>query len=375
MKTRLERWETPREISFAVTPGNEELYTLFGDTWAKARAEKEPPFDTFIEGARELIFELREGKAVFHIVGYYLDTGTLKLKASLGFEILHDDDDYEEHVVYILGLATAQDVPVYANSDTEAEVLAACYRELHVNGLLVPDGEGKKVRLKLTRSPGARITTYGYLDELRISDFHSPAELLLIRESVRQELAKRDAAGRVLEYLRVAIRELSTHLDDTKRNERVLQRCLERHPILFGAEYDRIVPKHRLGGEFEMDYALVRVTGLVDLVEIESSTLALFNKSGDPSSQLVHAEQQVLNWLEWIERHHSYAREDLPSLTDPMGYVVIGRNSRLDEHQRRRLNRRNAMFGRRLQVLTYDDLLRRASNLLGLLESGGGRVI
>jgi hypothetical protein len=51
--------------------------------------------------------------------------------------------------------------------------------------------------------------------------------------------------------------------------EEELQRCLTRNPTLFGAEYREIKPKHRLGAEFEMDYALVRVSGVVDIVEIE----------------------------------------------------------------------------------------------------------
>ena len=75
-----------------------------------------------------------------------------------------------------------------------------------------------------------------------------------------------------------------------------LQRCLFRHPILFGAEYIRVIPKFSLGGDFEMDFALQRSSGLIDMVEIENSKHALFTKNGNPRSQLVHAEQQVIDW-------------------------------------------------------------------------------
>ena len=57
--------------------------------------------------------------------------------------------------------------------------------------------------------------------------------------------------------------------------------------MLFGPDYVRIIPNHRLGAEYEMYYALERHSGLFDLVEIEASTLALFTRGGDPSSHLV----------------------------------------------------------------------------------------
>lgn len=368
--TRLERWEKPREIMLSLAPGDDHVMSLFNDAWAKRHEHEKFTIGTMIEGARELIFELREGVPIFSVVGYYLDTQNLRLTASLGFEILYDEDrkDFKEHIVYVLGLATAYDVPVYPNTDSDAPILAQYYRDLHLEGMLAPDGEGKKVRLKLTRSPGRKIVTYEYLEELKLTEFHTPAELVLIRDAVREELAKRDEAGRVLQMLRVALDELQALLQSVSRNEHNLQRCLERNPILFGPDYERVIPKHRLGKEYEMDYALVRSTGLIDLAEIESSTLRLFKKKGDPTAELVHAEQQVLDWLDWLERNHAYARESLPGLLQPTGYVIIGRVKTLSSADLRRLVRRNAAFGGRLQIMTYDDLHDRGANLLRLLE-------
>jgi hypothetical protein len=129
-----------------------------------------------------------------------------------------------------------------------------------------------------------------------------------------------------------------------------------------------VIPKHRLGSEFEMDYALERTSGLIDLVEIEASNHALFTKAGNPSEQLVHAEQQVLDWLDWIEKHGEYARTKFPGLLSPVGYVVIGRSASLSVADRARLTRRNLMFQGTLVILTYDDLLARAQALLNWLS-------
>ena len=92
----------------------------------------------------------------------------------------------------------------------------------------------------------------------------------------------------------------------------------------------RVIPKYRLGGDYEMDFALEQPSGLVDLVEIEPSTFPLYTRSGNPRSELVHAEQQVLDWLEWLEANSRLARDDLPGMMRPVGQVIIGRASRSD---------------------------------------------
>ncbi|HYN22799.1 MAG TPA: Shedu anti-phage system protein SduA domain-containing protein, partial [Thermoanaerobaculia bacterium] len=188
------------------------------------------------------------------------------------------------------------------------------------------------------------------------------------REAALREIARINQAARILAQVERAVSELSSALVATRANERSLQRCLERNPILFGAEYVRIIPKHRLGSEYEMDFALERLDGLVDLVEIEASTRPLFTKAGDPSKYLVHAEQQALDWLEWVEHNSPYAREKLPGLATPIAFVVIGRSSSLDAVTAKRLRRRNVELGRRVRIQTYDDLLAGARNLLKMLE-------
>jgi hypothetical protein len=117
-----------------------------------------------------------------------------------------------------------------------------------------------------------------------------------------------------------------------------------------------------------MDYALERYSGVIDVLEIESSNLQVFNKNGDPSQYLIHAEQQVMDWLRWIERNHPYARESLPGITRPIGFVVIGRSKTLDSKNRQKLLYRNTFFRGNLEVLTYDDLAQKAKTMLNILS-------
>ncbi len=99
--------------------------------------------------------------------------------------------------------------------------------------------------------------------------------------------------------------------------------------------------------------------------------LPLYTKGGNPSSHLVHAEQQVLDWLAWTEANAEYARKKLPGLKNPIGYIVIGRDSSLSSSSRDKLNRRNAALRGTMVIMTYDDLVRRAEAILKILQMRG----
>jgi hypothetical protein len=267
---RIERWTTARTLMVSVRKDNGAVEPVL-----PADKTGDSELLAFVQSARELVFDASGSFPVFHAIGYYLNREPVELSVGAGFSLLLDyesEQEKSEWIVLILGVAVAYDVPVYPNTEGEAPLLAQHFCELHTAGVLAPVDGDAKVRLKLTRSPGEKIATFAWLDELKHTDSHCPAELVLIREAVRDELAKRDEATRVLGSLRLAISELEELLTRQRRNEHALQRALTRNPILFGPEYERVIPKHRLGAEFEMDYALMRVSGLVDLAEIERAT-------------------------------------------------------------------------------------------------------
>jgi hypothetical protein len=376
--TRLDKWRERKRVPAFIGPvDDQEVQEIVRRRHKERNAKQETEGLTesrIYEMAKELIFDIKDGLPVFHAVIYTINTEAFELELGHGLDILvedRDEDEVKEEVKKTLALALVHEVPVYPNNENLASVLAKYHRDLLIEGFRAPDESGEYVRLKLVNSPSTDVETLRHLERIRLTDTHSPAELHLMREAVMTELAKRDEAGRILASLRLAIEELSALLEQATRNEGSLQECLTRNPILFGTEYRRIIPKHKLGAEYEMDYALEHVTGLVDLVEIEASTHPLFTKKGDPRQALVHAEQQVLDWLDWIERHGMYARESLPGLVQPVGYVVIGRDIDLSDEHRKRLHRRNAFFRGTVRILTYDDLLGRARNLLRVLEGRG----
>ena len=150
--------------------------------------------------------------------------------------------------------------------------------------------------------------------------------------------------------------------------EEILQTFLTKNPILFGSEYKEIKPKHSLGGEYYMDYALRTHNDVYHIVEIEKSRDMVYTKSGDPSSQLTHAEQQVLDWLIWLEQNNSYGQKFLPGILSPKGFVIIGRNVNLSPEIKTKLYYRNLMWNEKINVLTFDDLLEKAKIFLENLK-------
>jgi hypothetical protein len=258
-------------------------------------------------------------------------------------------------------------VPVYPENDQSAEVLARLHAELFTVGF-VDGAASDEQRYRIVGSK--RALDFSEQDSegtYRADASVSPADLLLLRARQALRAEEADEAARVLATLRAGIAALQGALDSPTRNEADLQRVLETYPILFGLEYRAMHSKHRLGKNYEADYALERHSGAIDLVEIEASTHSLYTKANNPSAALVHAEQQVLDWLEWVEQFSGYAQSDLRGLSSPVAFVVIGRSASLDEAARARLRHRNQTWRGSVSVLTFDDLLHRATGMLAVL--------
>jgi len=367
---RLDEWKKQWRIPVGIIDPDDELLQLARQRWRKRKKRKkgEEPglLWGIIQAAKELIFDIENDKPVFHVVMFELDAKTFELVVAPMLDII--ELDTKDQIKLILAMAMALDVPVYPNTDDIAPVLVGYHKDLLIHGFKSKDESGKESHLVVTKFRDIDIESFEFVEKIKSQQMLSPAELLIMKEAVIKEMREREEAGRILASLRSAIIELSELLEATRLGESDLQNCLTRNPILFGTEYRRVIPKHRLGAEYEMDYALERISGLVDLVEIEASTHPLYTKRGQPSQHLVHAEQQVLDWLNWVEKHSSYARESLPGIQRPVGYIIIGRSASLSPVDQERLVCRNAVLRGTLQIMTYDDLLQRAKNLLNLLK-------
>jgi len=260
------------------------------------------------------------------------------------------------------------EVPIFPNTKQVEKQLAYYYRILLKNGFTAPGKNGEEIRLKPTNSKNLEDFKLENITNLDLTKYWSPSDLFLVKEVIKEELSKLNNVQRTLSYLELAISELEKELLSEKRNENRLQKCLTSNPILLGLDYSNVIPKYKLGAEYEVDFALERYSGLIDLMEIESSVLPLFTKTGNPTSHLVHAEQQVIDWIDWVEKNGAYARSKLNGIITPKGFVVIGRESQLDAKTKASLIRRNKAFNGLITILTYDDVLNKAKTLLKIIK-------
>lgn len=361
--TRLDRWAEPRHFGLAI--GNPEANPAL-DEARRAAEERDVAKGgllwDIVGPAKELVFQATTTDGPkFTVIGPVLDARHLDLSYSAGFEIFGFDGD--DDVKETLAVALSQDVPVYPNDASSGVELARLHQDLVTNGF-VTQVDGKPTRLKPVKGrygPGDKDIIDVDITEIFPADFL----LLQARERVRRSHAER--AERTLAMLTAAINQLQSVLERSIANERRLQEVLTEFPILLGLDYRTVHPQYQLGGEYIMDYALERHSGLVDLLEIEASSHQLFTKSGNPRATLIHAEQQVLDWLDWIDSHGEYARWQHSGLLRPAGYVVIGRRSGMASTDERRLRRRNLSWHGSLTVETYDDVLDRARDVLRVL--------
>jgi Domain of unknown function (DUF4263) len=361
--SRLEKWRSDYWRSGFVMLGTmpDQLSELVREGSNKRDSDSsESPVFNLYKMAKEIIFDINsEGKVTLMPMTWLLEGETFDYVLSGVIQGIFDDD---EEVKQDIAWALYHETPVVPNSDVVAPRLEAIYADLMANGLRIKhEGTLKQFTIsELLRFDPESSVKAGRL-------IIQPAEVGLLSARLREEQAQNDEVKAVLARLTAAGVELRRLLAVVKRNEHDLQRCLTKYPILFGPNYRKVLPKHRLGSDFETDYALELADGSIDVMEIEASTHRIYKANGDPTAALVHAEQQVLDWLAWLDKNSPYAREKLPGIRRACGIVVIGTRAKLNESEEERLRWRNMMYAGRLTVLTYDDLLDRCEALHRLL--------
>ncbi len=175
-----------------------------------------------------------------------------------------------------------------------------------------------------------------------------------------------DKAPIVLNKLEGIIEKFEDLLDKAKYEED-LQKFLSTHPVILSPTALKVLPKHKLGSEYIPDFVICEIEHEYIFVEIEAPSKKLFNKNGNPSTFLTHAQQQVEDWREWVQENIAYARNNLPGITDPNCWVIIGRDTALLPRDRKALYRKNKELSH-ITILTFDDLLKKARSHLNNLE-------
>jgi len=360
-----DKWSTPKRDYLTILGDDKEFNELFNkrvEKYSQKNDEERSFYRTIFEDSVEVILtKEKERGYVLNPIMQCLDSFTLQLVQCQILELygFEDDDDLKGTIAY----AMMMEAPVYGNNSELQEFVDNIQEDIIKNGF---------------KEDGKRYTLTAYSDyntkdhneiikRLNQSTYITRAEINLLSNSVSFKFKEYTNAANFLTKIESVIDQLSTLLNSEIRNENKLQEFITNNPIVLGTEYKTVIPKHKLGAEYEMDYALQRFDGVFDLVELESSNLPLFNKNGQPSHHLVHAEQQILDWQEWLEDKNFYGREKLENIKSPIGIVVIGRNHNTDLQK---LRRRNISFSNYIKIYTYDQILQKLVTLNENIKRG-----
>ncbi len=177
---------------------------------------------------------------------------------------------------------------------------------------------------------------------------------------------------RVLAELGAAINDFERLLAvDPEEDRSQIFLGISRNMILLDPSAKAVTPEVRLGSEYRVDFVLELPQQRHVLVEIERPRDRLYTDEGDPAHRHKHGQQQVMDWIEWLDENKDYARKNIPALStvkEPEYRLVVGLRSNTSEKHQRALTRKNVEL-HRIETITFDDMLDRAKQYLDNLRS------
>lgn len=362
-----EKWNSEKRYYLPYLNDDKEFIEFYEKRLDKytTKAEKDKTEDFYwnsLDYCVEIIITKEKDRGyIINPIIQCLDSVTFELVEGPVFEIFEfkNNDDIKLYIT----MAMVKEVPIYGNDKIIQQEIDKLQEDIILHGFKM---NGKRYAIKAYKDYDTKDYNM-ILKRLNQSSYITKAEINLLNTSVSAKFMDYANAANFLARINSVIVEFSNLFSSPKRNENKLQKFITNNPIILGTDYKKIIPKHRLGAEFEMDYAAQRFDGVFDLVELESSNLPLFNQNGTPSRYLVHAEQQILDWQNWLEEKNFYAREKLKNISSPIGIIVIGTNEKTDL---KKLRRRNIAFSNNLKIYTYNQLLEKLITLNEHIKKG-----
>lgn len=187
----------------------------------------------------------------------------------------------------------------------------------------------------------------------------------LLTENLAVAIAAAERAKAILEFER----EISN-----SHSESYWQDWFTRQKWILGSEYLKIIIERDIDTKHIADYLMKTVDGFLDVVEIKKSDIKFWtNKDSHgnycPTAEVTSAIMQCLNYLHLIEiqaNNISFSkRVENATVIRPQCLLVIGRSNNWDDEQRNALRILNSAYNQ-INIITYDQLLDRAKNLIGI---------
>ena len=160
--------------------------------------------------------------------------------------------------------------------------------------------------------------------------------------------------------------DLVNHLSEEPK----FQSFFEANPFFLNLQVVKTLGKKSFGGELIPDYVLELSDKSILVVEIEKPAFKLYNRDGDPTHELGHAEEQIRGYISWATKNNSFLREHGIENLNPdkiMGLVIIGAN--LSETEQNKLDARNKSQRSDFIVKTFSDICRENQAFLSNLAA------
>ena len=157
--------------------------------------------------------------------------------------------------------------------------------------------------------------------------------------------------------------------------ESTFQCFLKANPWIFGSQYSKVTAKKITFDNDELDYLARRTAdGYEEIIEIKRPIKDLFRERGQKglaeNKAVVDAVNQVDNYIAGLDSdRHKYDNEEYGNLKVEKirAKIIIGRDSN-EYAKKRALRRLNARYNR-IEVITYDQLIANARQMLSWLEA------
>lgn len=160
------------------------------------------------------------------------------------------------------------------------------------------------------------------------------------------------------------------------------QKWIYNNNWLFGIQYGRPIEKQKVGFEAIPDFLFPTIDGFIDILEIKLPSHKVISKDLSHSGsfnwtlETTKAIGQVVNYLHEIEMNQLQISQKLNrrnftepnisvSLIKPRGFILIGRSNDWNELEREAFRKLNHAL-HEIELLTYDDLIKRGQSLIDL---------
>lgn len=238
------------------------------------------------------------------------------------------------------------------DSEGEIEFWEYPEYETYIDGISLDEF---KVDLKCTDYMELILNNMDLLDE---SSIKSIKEEILETQKIRDDIDNK----------KLEIEKLKSMLKNPKYKELDFQRFFERNYWMFGIDYIGIIPQKKISMEDIPDFLLERYDGFNDILDLKLPTPSLFRKIGNklhPRDKLSKGCSQIDIYIGKSNENMEKIKKEIgKKLYRPKGILVIGR-SNIDENDRLRQYNDDL---RNVRIMTYDDIIIKAINLLNIVQ-------